>query len=544
MDRRSGHLLVLFSILLVMLLAFAGLVIDQGRMHSAHREAQNAADAAAMAASLAKYRGLDNAAALAEANLMRTQNSPYSSPLTLNNGLVNSLNIPPLAGPHQGDADYCEVYVSIPVDTWFIQIAGAAPNYVTAARAVAGQELPSQEEGVIVLDPQAISGLSVSGAVNANGSVTPTIVEVNGSVLVNSLGSGYNQWGQWASTWPSGIAKNDNGNTGGNTYPAIKTQTTNQTPAPSIEAKHIIAAGGTSSTDSAVFKYYGDPDYPNGKKIFTGGTNMLFPDPLRGFPVPQPGVDARVDVTVRDQLGDATPDGNVSFGTGDVETLQPGVYHDIRITGSANVTFAPGIYIISPSQPNDGLVINGSPTITGLDVMFYMTGNNYLTNNQPPGYWDALDDSTNNQLDGPLPLTWSAPTASTVWNTQQGQKTQAPGTDPFNGNVRFATIDINIGDGILNLRGLDAAGGAFDNMLFFARRRNNQTIRIAGNAGNSTIILEGVVYAKWSQMDISGGGNWTAQFVVGSLKASGGANINIQGFGQSFGLVKQLFLVE
>jgi hypothetical protein len=82
-------------------------------------------------------------------------------------------------------------------------------------------------------------------------------------------------------------------------------------------------------------------------------------------------------------------------------------------------------------------------------------------------------------------------------------------------------------------------------MLFYARRRNNSPIQVRGNAGGATINLEGVVYAKWALLDISGGGQWKAQFVIGSLKVSGGGIVTIEGFGFKWGtLAKKVYLVE
>ena len=54
---RSGKTLVMFAILLPVLLGMTGLVIDGGLLMAAHRQVQNAADAAALAAAMDKYRG-------------------------------------------------------------------------------------------------------------------------------------------------------------------------------------------------------------------------------------------------------------------------------------------------------------------------------------------------------------------------------------------------------------------------------------------------------------------------------------------------------
>ena len=60
---QRGQVLVIFSILLVLLLAFAGLAIDVGRQNAEQRHIQTAADAAALAACQALIEGASDAAA-------------------------------------------------------------------------------------------------------------------------------------------------------------------------------------------------------------------------------------------------------------------------------------------------------------------------------------------------------------------------------------------------------------------------------------------------------------------------------------------------
>ena len=71
--RRPGKILVLFALLLPALLALLGLVTDGCLLMAAHRHAQNAADAAAMAAAhdLVRGKSLDTATATAQARRRR-----------------------------------------------------------------------------------------------------------------------------------------------------------------------------------------------------------------------------------------------------------------------------------------------------------------------------------------------------------------------------------------------------------------------------------------------------------------------------------------
>src|SRR4051812_44270169 len=95
--RRSGKVLVMFALMLPVLLGMVGLAIDCGLLITAHREAQNAADAAAMAAAMAK---LTDASAdyQAAANAFAPYYGLSSIPVTN----------PPGSGPHSGSNRYFE----------------------------------------------------------------------------------------------------------------------------------------------------------------------------------------------------------------------------------------------------------------------------------------------------------------------------------------------------------------------------------------------------------------------------------------------------
>jgi Flp pilus assembly protein TadG len=100
---RSGAILVLFGMLLVVLIGLVGLVIDGGLLMASHRTAQNAADAAAMAAAFEKYRGRSDSDALIAANEFIDRNGWSSAPRL---ALGSSFNCPPSTGPYAGDDRY------------------------------------------------------------------------------------------------------------------------------------------------------------------------------------------------------------------------------------------------------------------------------------------------------------------------------------------------------------------------------------------------------------------------------------------------------
>ena len=154
---RPGVVLVWLAFMIIVLFGFAGLIIDMGVMMAAHRQVQNASDAAAVAAALEKMLGgsNDQAKAVARAYLGH-------------NGITDlvahppTINIPPVNGPYKGLPHYVEVIAANTAPAFLIPILGVDEQSVRA-RAVAGSERRSAGEGVVVLDPTATPGLVRAG---------------------------------------------------------------------------------------------------------------------------------------------------------------------------------------------------------------------------------------------------------------------------------------------------------------------------------------------------------------------------------------------
>jgi Flp pilus assembly protein TadG len=220
---RPGKTLVLFVLLLPGLLAWVGLTVDLGLVLSGHRQAQNAADAAATAAAMSLMRGNSQGTALSTANTFVQQYNGLSSAPALVQG--QTFNVPPSQGPYAGNSQYVEVIVKNPVGTWFIQAAGAKSSQWVQARAVAGFPPTISGIGVAALDPNAIPGLSLSG--NAKLTVT-------GKLLVNSHGGGYDQNDKPVNLGYGGDAVSTTGNA-------------------TIQAPDVEVVGGVSSPSSIAF---------------------------------------------------------------------------------------------------------------------------------------------------------------------------------------------------------------------------------------------------------------------------------------------------
>ncbi len=125
--------MVLVAVSLLTLTGVAGLVVDGGRAWADRRQAQNAADAAAMAAAIAQADG-DTAAEARTAALNYASQNGYNNDGTTNTVTVN---MPPTSGEYSGDAKYVEVIVTRQMPTTFARVMhdGDVKIY---ARAVAG----------------------------------------------------------------------------------------------------------------------------------------------------------------------------------------------------------------------------------------------------------------------------------------------------------------------------------------------------------------------------------------------------------------------
>jgi hypothetical protein len=112
-----GQVLVLVVIGLVALIGITALVIDGGNVYLDHREAQNAADSAALASALARIRGENF---VQKANEVAAQNG-YN-----NDGATNTVQVysPPIDGSHVGDIEYIQIIITSRVDTFFGGVIG------------------------------------------------------------------------------------------------------------------------------------------------------------------------------------------------------------------------------------------------------------------------------------------------------------------------------------------------------------------------------------------------------------------------------------
>lgn len=113
-NSERGQSMVILAFAIIVLLGMSGLAIDGGVLFSERRNAQNAADAAAMAGAFAILQGNDpvsNAYA-------RAADNDYDD-----NGTTNWVQVhyPPIQGPYAGNPDFVQVDIDSHVDTYFAQ---------------------------------------------------------------------------------------------------------------------------------------------------------------------------------------------------------------------------------------------------------------------------------------------------------------------------------------------------------------------------------------------------------------------------------------
>ena len=113
----SGQVLVLVVLGIVALIGITALVVDGGNIFLDRREAQNAADSAALASALARVRGenfVQKAYEIAALNGYK------------NDGASSTVQVfsPPINGDHVGDIEYIQIIITSRVDTFFGGVIG------------------------------------------------------------------------------------------------------------------------------------------------------------------------------------------------------------------------------------------------------------------------------------------------------------------------------------------------------------------------------------------------------------------------------------
>jgi Flp pilus assembly protein TadG len=255
--------------------------------------------------------------------------------------------------------------------------------------------------------------------------------------------------------------------------------------------------GSNGSFKGRSFKICGGVNNPAGFQPYIAGGDSplkcragLYADPLINLPTP----------TVATGVVNIDRGRIRASATNYVGTFNPGIYSEINVSGG-RVTLNPGIYVIKGGE----LKVTGG-TFRAVGVMFYITTTDY---DPTTGLPDANDLET-------LPLSSGA---------QRGG----------------AAVTSNA---TLNALSLPAShpGSIYNGVLIYLRRRNDMPVSVAGNATAGQVT--GTVYAKWSQLTLTGQGVFNTQFVVGNVKWSGNGNMTIMASGYDLAKGNVVYLVE
>lgn len=116
--KERGQALVIIALALIGLAGVAGLVVDGGKLFLDRRNAQNAADSAALAAALSRVRGGQNMVTTA---FTSAAENGYD-----NNGTTNTVEVysPPISGTNAGNIEYIQIIITSHVKTTFARIVG------------------------------------------------------------------------------------------------------------------------------------------------------------------------------------------------------------------------------------------------------------------------------------------------------------------------------------------------------------------------------------------------------------------------------------
>jgi hypothetical protein len=399
-----GQALVLFAFSLAALMGVMAMSVDVGLAYVERRNMANAADAAALAGAALLAEGAPTSAVAAEAQTFAEANGYVDG----EDGVSVAVNVPPTSGDHLGDSDYVEIIVQRQIDTVLATVVGQETWQLTA-RAVAGTTAGGAGPyAIVVLNETACRAYDHSGS----GDVTIN----DGGIIVNSDCS-------------NGFRKVGSGDV-------------------TADVIHYYQEGGYSISGS------GDvtpAPLPAGSRV---------DDPLAGLVPPVPGAPAPASA------GTAESPQLTHLTGSDSKVLYPGTYYGgIKISGSGNVTFQSGTYVIA----GGGLDLGSSGNKIGTDVVFYNTN-------------DPVNPAGAGAFGG-FRITGS-------------------------GNIQFTA----------------PAAGSYANMLFWQDPANTLDADKSGS-GNLT---QGIIYLPTARLDESGSGNLGAtQIVVDRYDKSGSGNVEM-----------------
>jgi hypothetical protein len=388
-----GQAIVLFAFVLLGIVAMAGLLIDGGMAWSNRRQAQAAADTAALAAAKAIVNGedMDFAARLiAELNGFLTAIDCNGNPLS-NGGVV--VNHPPTSGPNAGDLKYVEVIVTRAMHTTLSGAVGVT-CFMVSARAVAQATV----SGVAQCSFCSLNASSNNHTLVLKNGAT---LRVDGDIIVNSSNGGYTPgmcgklqlWfvcGDGFDIFGAGgyiSAQRIAVHGGWETHDLNIAHADGLTPG-CVDTYNPPAQNASSNVCihmPLIADPFNDPVYPG---------NMIDDPPIPNVPTPGGGGCPSYALPVPGSLGNPV----TLRITAGAATICPGLYDGgIFISGSADVTMIGGVYYIG----GGGFTVTGASNVDGsAGVMIYNgTGGSGGSSSTDPALIDILPASNPNLID-------------------------------------------------------------------------------------------------------------------------------------------------
>jgi Flp pilus assembly protein TadG len=383
-DREHGQIIVLFTLVLLVMVAVAGMLLDGGMASQTRRQAQAAADTAALAAAQQIAIGVSGATAaqtLAAANGFPNATTDCSGQ-SINGVTVNN---PPTSGSYSGQSGYVEVTVQRPMKTGFSGLVGQS-CWMVSARAVAA------------INSSAVAACSFCSLNDSDKNHTLVLknsstLRVDGEIYVNSTNGYDSKNGIATCTLKSWNVCGDGFDVFGD--------------GGSISAKAIAVAGGWETHDLNIATADGldkdadgtDCDYHPNPPAQAQSANVCIhmpqiPDPLNdstkpGNVVIPPTPGARPIAGTNgcpsyatSSTGTTTKAAQLVLSSGS-PTICPGTYYGgIKISSSASVTMVPGVYNIV----GGGFQVLNSASLDGsAGVMIYNSSGSGEAASTTPG---------------------------------------------------------------------------------------------------------------------------------------------------------------
>lgn len=525
----QGQALVLVTLAIIGLLGITGLVVDVGMTYTDRRDAQGAADTAAMAAALARVRGQN----ITNAAQSRSAANGYDNSATPGMVVVNN---PPLAGcdgtnsPYAGNNQYIQVLIYSDVDTYFAPLVGVnqTHNCVEAiARATTAQQSGLMGGNAIVaLKPTGNSTLDLNGNIH--------LTTIGGGTFANSSGSqAFSANGNLTFDSDVGIFS-----VGGARFVGNVTVNTD------IFAGGTVSTAGNIHLNGAVNQHASVPPYPDPPEVPAPqvsapaitcdrtGTYSIVGSTVRLTPGNHPARSISGNYTVEMEPGNYCFTGNYSI-SGNIAAVNANNVainmgsKDLSVNGNFTFNTDNSQFYFSSGD----LSLNGNLVFSASNSTIYIDSGSFtIDGNSTPALSNCLVylESGDFKINGNMNPTINS-AAPSVFYLDSGDLR-------FNGNSRFTSTNtlfyLNSGsmrwNGNTEINMSAPTSGPYQGLLFYMPVGNTSSITINGNSSSRTI---GSIIAPRAAITINGNSQSSAfnsQIIGYTIKISGNAGTTVQ----------------